>query len=276
MRNLIIFLWKNIYFFLFVALEILSFWLIVENSNYQRSAIVSSTNLVSGNIINTWGNITQYFNLKDKNDELALQNAKLLNQMPNSYMANSNSTFIKNDTIYNQQFSYTDAKVISNSINKQKNFLILNKGSNFGIQKEMSVISPTNGVIGFVKDVSANFCSVISLLNRDTKISSKIKRTGFSGTVLWDGLDYRYAKLIDIPYHLNVVVGDTVVTSGYSAIFPVGINIGTVLSVKPNKNDNFYSIVVKLETDFNKIDYVYIIKNQFKSELDSLQSKFKQ
>ena len=131
-------------------------------------------------------------------------------------------------------------------------------------------------MVGIVKDVSPNFCSVISLLHQDSRVNAKIKRTGFIGTVLWDGVDYRYAKLIDIPYHLNVRIGDTIVTSGYSTIFPEGVMIGTVAIVKPNKNDNFYNIAVKLFTDFNRIDYVYIVKNRFKSELDTLTSRFKQ
>ena len=144
-----------------------------------------------------------------------------------------------------------------------------------GIEKEMAVISPA-GIVGIVKDVTPNFCSVISLLHQDTRVNAKIKRTGFIGTVLWDGADYRYAKLIDIPCHLNVKYGDTIITSGYSTIFPAGIMIGIVTTVKPNKNDNFYNITLKTATDFNKIDNVYIIKNHFKSELDTLTSKYKQ
>lgn len=275
MRNLATFIWKNNYFFLFGILQLFSLWLIVDNSIFQRSAIITSTNAVSGSFLSVYNGIDQYFYLKYNNIELAKENALLLSESKNSFLITDKTEFTSNDSLYRHQFTYYDAKIISNSIKKQNNYLILDKGSKMGIQKEMAVVSPA-GIVGIVKDVSPNFCSVISLLHQDTRVNAKIKRTGFIGTVLWDGMDYRYAKLIDIPYHLNVRYGDTVVTSGYSTIFPEGIMIGTITIVKPNKNDNFYNISVKLATDFNRIDQVYIIKNHFKSELDTLTSRFKQ
>jgi rod shape-determining protein MreC len=275
MRNLINFIWKNNYFFLFAFLQIFSLWLVVENSIFQRSAIIASSNTISGSVLSVYNGVEQYFYLKYNNNELTKENARLLSENKTSYLITDDSTFTSNDSLYRHQFSYYNAKVISNSITRQNNYLILNKGQKMGIEKEMAVISPS-GIVGIVKDVSPNFCSVISLLHQDTRVNAKIKRTGFIGTVLWDGIDYRYAKLIDIPFHLNVRYGDTIVTSGYSTIFPEGVMIGTVAVVKPNKNDNFYNISLKLSTDFNRIDYVYIIKNHFKSELDTLTARFKQ
>lgn len=275
MRNLFHFIWKNNYFFLFALLQIFSLWLIVENSIFQRSAIVASSNTVSGSVMSVSQGVEQYFSLRYYNNALAYENARLLSGRNTSFLITNDSTYQSNDSIYRHQFTYFDASVVSNSINRQNNYLILNKGKNMGIEQEMAVISPL-GIVGIVKDVSPNFCSVISLLHQDSRVNAKLKRTGFIGTVLWDGTDYRYAKLIDIPYHLNVRYGDTIVTSGYSTIFPEGIMIGTVAVVKPNKNDNFYNIAVKLSTDFNRINQVYIIKNHFKSELDTLTSRFKQ
>ncbi len=275
MRNLATFIWKNNYFFLFGILQLFSLWLVVENSIFQRSAIISSSNTVSGSFLSIYNGIEQYFYLKYNNAELVKENAMLLSKAKNAFLVTDKTEFLSNDTLYRHQFSYYNAQIISNSIKKQNNYLILDKGSKMGVEKEMAVISPA-GIVGIVKDVSPNFCSVISLLHQDTRVNAKIKRTGFIGTVLWDGTDYRYARLIDIPYHLNVRYGDTVITSGYSTIFPEGIMIGTVTNIKPNKNDNFYNITVKLATDFNKIDHVYIIKNHFKSELDTLTSRFKQ
>lgn len=275
MRNLATFIWKNNYFFLFGILQLFSLWLVVENSIFQRSAIITSSNTVSGSFLSVYNGVEQYFYLKYNNAELVKENAMLLSKAKNAFLVTNKTEFLSNDTLYRHQFSYYEAQIISNSIKKQNNYLILNKGSKMGVEKEMAVVSPA-GIVGIVKDVSPNFCSVISLLHQDTRVNAKIKRTGFIGTVLWDGTDYRYAKLIDIPYHLNVRYGDTVITSGYSTIFPEGIMIGTVTNIKPNKNDNFYNITVKLATDFNKIDHVYIIKNHFKSELDTLTSRFKQ
>ncbi len=274
MQNLANFIWKYNYFFLFGILQIIAMWLVVENSIFQRSAIVSSSNTVSGSFLSVYNEVEQYFYLKHQNEELLKQNAQLLSQNQNAYLITNKAKFLSSDTLYRHQFSYYEANVISNSISKQNNYLILNKGSKMGIKKEMAVVSPS-GIVGIVKEVSPNFCSVISLLHQDTRVNAKIKRAGFIGTVLWDGNDYRYAKLIDIPYHLNVRYGDTIVTSGYSSTFPEGIMIGTVAVVKPNKNDNFYNITVKLFNDFNRIDNVYIIENGFKSELDTLKAHFK-
>ncbi len=275
MRNLYIFLLKQTNFFLFVLLEILSIWLIVQNSNYQSASIISSTNEVSGNFLKNINRLNSYLNLQSQNEYLANQNAMLMSKKAESFLISTNSDFVKDDTLYKQRYSYTDAKVINNTTNKNFNYLVLNKGKKQGIEREFAVIS-TEGVVGFVKDVTDNFCSVVSLLHRDTRLTAKVKRSGFFGTILWEGRDSRYVKLIDIPYHLSVVVGDTIITSGFSTIYPEGIPIGTVAYLKPNKNDNFYSIDVKLSTNFNKVDYVYIIKNHFKSEIDTLTNKFKE
>lgn len=275
MRNLATFIWKNNYFFLFGILQLFSIWLIVDNSIFQRSAIITSSNRVSSSFLSVYNGVEQYFHLTYNNQLLVNENAKLLTESKNSFQITNNTEFSSNDSLFRHSFTYFEAKIISNSINKQNNYLILNKGSRMGIEKEMAVISPA-GIVGIVKDVTPNFCSVISLLHQDTRVNAKIKRTGFIGTVLWDGADYRYAKLIDIPCHLNVKYGDTIITSGYSTIFPAGIMIGIVTTVKPNKNDNFYNITLKTATDFNRIDNVYIIKNHFKSELDTLTSKYKQ
>lgn len=274
MQNLVNFIWRNNYFFLFGILQFFSLWLVVDNSIFQRTALVNSSNTVSGSFLSIYNGVEKYFYLRHNNESLVAQNTKLLSENRNAFITTDKAEYSSNDSLYRHQFTYANAKVISNSVTKQNNYLILDKGSKMGIQKEMAVISPS-GIIGIVKDVSPNFCSVISLLHQETRVNAKLIRTGFIGTVLWDGLDYRYVKLIDIPCHLNVRFGDTVVTSGYSTIFPEGVKIGTVTVVKPNKNDNFYNITVKLFNDFNRVDYVYIIKNEFKSELDTLKSRFK-
>ncbi len=274
MQNLINFIWRNNYFFLFGILQFISIWLIVDNSIFQRTAIITSSNNVSGSFLSLYNGVEKYFYLRYNNEALSSQNAKLLSENKNAYIVTDKAEYSYNDSLYRHQYTYSTAKVISNSVTRQNNYLILDKGSKMGVEKEMAVVSPS-GIIGIVKDVSPNFCSVISLLHQETRVNAKITRTGFIGTVLWDGMDYRYVKLIDIPCHLNVRFGDTVVTSGYSTIFPEGIKIGTVTIVKPNKNDNFYNITVKLFNDFNRVDHVYIIKNQYKSELDTLKSRFK-
>lgn len=275
MYSLINFLWKHLAIIVFAVLELTSIIFIVQDSNYQRQSIISSTNEFSGNILQKWDNINGYFYLRTKNEQLAYHNALLMNRLPSSFIITSDSIFTTNDTLYRRQFNYSVAKVISNSTGKRNNYLIINKGKNQGIQPDQAVLSP-QGVVGIVKDVSPNFSSVLSILHSDARISAKIKRNGYIGTVIWDGKDYRFGKLIDIPYHLSVKIGDTVVTSGYSTVFPENVAIGIISEVKPNINDNFYDLKLHFSTDFNRVSEIYVVQNYFKAELDSLSSKFKE
>ncbi len=272
MRPLLQFLIKYYNFFLFLLLEFFAFFFIVKSNYYQQSVIINSANSISGGIYKTYDNITDYFSLKITNGMLAEENAKMRNLQKSSFIRTNNSVFSVDDTLYRQQYEYTSANIISNTFNRVNNYITLNKGYNHGIRKEMGVIS-SQGVVGIVKDVSANFCTVTSVLHSKSKISAKIKKNNYIGTLVWEGGNYRIATLKDIPSHVKISFGDTIVTSGYSLIFPGGISIGTIYYYDVNKGNNFYDIKVKLSTDFNKISYVYVIKSLLKDELEALQNK---
>ena len=269
MRNLIIFIGKHHFALLFVVLEIIAFTLIINNSYYQQTVFLSATNNLTGKFYRSVDDITSYFSLKKTNKLLAEENARLRSAEVNSFIKTSDSVFTKNDTLYRQQYMFIDAKVIKNSYNKRNNYLMLNKGSGQGVKKDMAVIT-SNGVVGIVNEVSANFCSVMSVLHKDTKISAMIKKNKYKGTLMWEETDYKTGDLNDIEPHVKVAVGDTVVTSGNSHIFPEGILIGTVKSFSINPGDNFYNIQLKFSTDFNRIEYVYIVKNFYKEEQERL------
>ena len=136
----------------------------------------------------------------------------------------------------------------------------------------MGVIS-SRGIVGIVKDVSDNFSSVISVLHKDSKISAKIKKYGDVGSVLWNGYNYRRASLIDIPTHVPITRGDTIITSGFSSVFPEGIVIGKIIDHRIESGNTFYTITIEFSEDFNKLSYVYIIKNFFKNEQNDLEKK---
>jgi len=265
MRQLFSFLLKYHFFILFILLEFFSILLISNSSYYQKTRIYNSVFQITGSIYQYFNNATDYLHLRDNNRLLAEENARLRAQIQESYVKFTNKNVFVNDTIYKQQFSYVDAKIISNSIGKRNNYLILNKGFVHGIRENMAVIS-SNGVVGIVNNVSANFSSVMSLLHSETKISAKIKKNNATGSVIWDGGSFKKGKLIDIPQHIKFNIGDTVITSGFSLDFPEGIKIGTISKYNLTPGDNFYDITIDFITDFNKIDYVYIIKNLFKDE----------
>jgi rod shape-determining protein MreC len=183
-----------------------------------------------------------------------------------------NDQYIVNDTVYRQKYTYTSAKVVNNSTNRRDNYLTLDKGSKQGIRNNMAVISST-GVVGVVKDVSDNFCTVISLLHSDLTISSKLKKDGSFGPLNWDGVNFSVATLSDIPTHVRLKEGDTVVTSQYSKMFPENIMIGTVQSYYTEPMKPFYTVKVNLSTDFKKLTYVYIVQNKLREEQEALEKK---
>jgi len=272
MRNLISILIKYHFFILFVIFEIFSLFLLVRNNDYQRKTFLQSSNVITGKIYKNYSAITEYLALKEENKRLAFENTFFRTKLISSYKNLSTSSKTINDTIYKQQYVFTSAKVINNSVNRQNNYLTLDKGSNNGIKPEMAVLS-SNGVIGVVKNVSKNFSTVISLLNSNLKISVKLKKSNEVGSLAWDGWDYKRAKLNEIPFHVKLRPGDTIVTSGYSAMFPEGIFVGTVLKSNIPVGSNFYDITIKLSTNFNNISYVYIVTNLFKDEQKKLEKE---
>jgi rod shape-determining protein MreC len=213
--------------------------------------------------------VVEYFSLGKTNKMLAEENARLRALLKESYLARNMDAYTVNDTLYEQQYRYIAAKVVSNSVNKRNNYLILNKGTRQGITREMAVITP-EGIVGIVKEASGDFCSVLSVLNSQTHISAKIRKYNQNGTVVWDGPDQHYGTLKDIPGHVRIKIGDTVVTSGYSYIFPEGIVIGTIDDYKLIEGNNFYRIRVRFSVDYNRLSYVEVVTNLFKGEFDQI------
>ena len=265
MRQLFAFLLKNYFFFLFVLLEIIAIIMIANNSYYQGARMLNTANQLTGNVYRTYNNVFDYLYLKENNKMLAEENAQLRAKIEQSYVKFTTNEVIVNDTLYKQQYKYIAAKVISNSTGKRNNYLMLNKGFNQGLRNNMAVVS-SNGIVGIVNRVSGNFSSVMSLLHSEIKISAKLKKSNATGSVTWEGGSYKKGNFADIPSHIRIMTGDTVITSGFSLDFPEGIVIGTVAEYKLNTGDNFYKIKINYSTDFNKLDYVYIVKNMFKDE----------
>lgn len=176
------------------------------------------------------------------------------------------------DSVYNQQYLHTSASIVSNSVNRQKNFFTVNKGSKQGIHVDMAVNSQ-GSVAGVIVGCSENYSVVMSLLNTDFKLSARIKTNGYFGSLSWDGKNYRYAVLNEIPQHVSVNVGDTIETTGYSAIFPEGVLVGTVSDFEKLGGD-FYKILILLSTDFKKLHFVDIISNMKKTEQLELEKLF--
>ena len=267
MLRLINFLFHYRAFITFLSLEILCAWLWVESSQYQNTKFFNSSNRVAAEIMGTAQGIREYVSLRHTNQELSDENAQLrtlLNRL-NEQSEISTRTL---DTLV--RYEFVSARVINNSVAQFKNFITINRGEDAGLRPGMAVIS-TAGAVGKVKSVSPHFAVITSILNIDEQVSSVLKRTGNFGTIQWEGTDPRIANLLYVPRHVKPAAGDSVVTSGYNAVFPDGILIGKVKKVSLDKEALFYDIQVELAQDFNSLYYVRIVKSGLKSELDSLE-----
>lgn len=269
MRALFDFLRKYNYFFLFLFLEILSIVLITRNGYYQSAKLVSTGNAISGGIHSVVKSVTEYFGLKHQNEALAEENARLRAQLESSYISYTNKEFVVNDTVYKQQYSYIEAGVIKNSWTNRNNYIMINKGENHGVMVDMAVVSP-QGMVGVVVNTTANFSTIMPVLHSDSRNSVKIKRTESNGTLEWDGSDYRYAHVVDIPTTHKLYKNDTVVTSGLANDFPEGEMVGYVVALSSKPGSGFYRVKIRLATDFNKLNHVYIVNNLFREEQDTL------
>jgi len=272
MRNLLRFLWKYSNFVLFILMEVFCLYLVFQNNSFQKAGWINSSNAFVGNVFTTVNSIKEYFALKETNELLAAENARLRNQSLGSYAKYITTVTVINDTVLKQQYTYIPAEVVNNSVNRRNNYLTLNRGYKQGITGDMAVIT-SNGIIGYTKDVSANFCTVLSILNKDAKISAKIKRFGELGSLIWEGGDYRYGLLQDIGTHVKIAKGDTIVTSNFSDIFPSNIAIGTVESFAPREGGEFYNIKVKYSANLKNVTHVYIINNILREEKKNLEER---
>jgi rod shape-determining protein MreC len=284
MKNLFKLLYRYHVIFLFVLLQTLTLTMVVTYNSYQRATFFDSSNFFSGTLYDKLSSYTQIFEIRPVNIKMAEENAILRTALNQLLIKASHGNYKAADSIYLPRiakdsvqkalFRYTTARVVNNSINQQHNFITLNKGRKDGVKPDMGVIA--NGqVVGLVTNVSENFSTVISLLNSKWKISAKIKRNDYFGSLSWNGKDYRRVQLNEMPYHVPVQNGDTVVTTGYSSSFPEGLTIGTVSDFSIGTGSNFYKIEVMLAADFKNLVVVGLIENKQQNEIKQLESQNK-
>lgn len=278
MEQLLRFLTRYGATFLFILLEALSFIVVVNQNSFQHAAFLSSSNQWAAALLNAENGVTSYFGLESTNRQLAVENTALKNELTQL----RGQLESKHDSVQgmlqiapDQAYHYIMAKVIGNSINRLQNYITLNRGSLAGIRPEMGVVN-NQGVVGIVTAVSPHYSVVMSLLNSKSQLSCKDKRTQDFGRLVWDGVDSRYAQWLEVPRHAEIHVGDTVITSGFSAIFPEGIPVGVVTKAERPLTSSYYDIDVKLFTDFGRLTYVNVIQYQNLEELQTVQEEGQQ
>jgi rod shape-determining protein MreC len=272
MRNLAVFLVRHYFFLLFLLLESLSLYFLVQRNYYAHSSAVSSANWFTGSIYQAKTDFTQYLDLKEQNKLLAARLADSLSHQNSSFLLYTSKTTAVSDTFYKQRYEYLTAEVIDNTVERRNNLIILNRGKLQGVETDMGVVGP-QGVVGVVLQVSDNFCVVMSVLHKDTKISASLKKDESFGQLSWEGVDYRHAKLTDLQNYSKITVGDTIMCSGLGEVFPKGEMVGTVSSFTMKSGEKTYTADILLATDFRKLHHVFIVKNLMKTELDDLKNK---
>lgn len=260
MRNLLRLLIKYYAVFLFLILEGAALFLIVQHNNFQHATFINASSGLIGFVNEQWTEVTDFFLLKNENEKLRKENLRLRRLI--EYQQTSDPDYFDEIVI---------ADVVNSSVFRQKNYLTINKGENHGIEKQMAVISP-QGVIGVVEESSSHYATVIPIINTNFNLSAKIKRNDYFGSLSWNGQSYRVAQLDDIPTYVNAEVGDTIVTSGFSASFPAGKLVGVISHVNRDPNSAFLNIDIKLGSDFKKIQTVYVYKNPLAQEQVNLEN----
>ncbi len=266
MKNIFIFIRRYFNFLLFLVLQIISLSFLVRYNKTQEAVYANLANEVIGRINTQYNKVQYYFQLKETNKQLSEENTRLRNMLglnfegPDTARLNIVDSLVKDTLGRPRRFLWLPAKVVSNTVSSENNYLTLHRGSLQGVKKNMAVIGP-NGVVGTVVDVSENYSRVMSLLHRSSKVSSMLKKGNISGTVDWDGEDPRYLTLRNIPKSTQITKGDTVLTSMYSANFPSNIMVGTVFSIREEATSSTYIVKLKTATNFYSVQYVNLVEN---------------
>jgi len=272
MRNLLNFIARYNNVIIFLILEGIALSLLTSGNNYHNTRVVRGIRIFTMGIEKSISKTRSYFRLRELGESLSMENAALRNRIVQMEKKENPLFFSVDDSTRKQKYIWTSAEVVNNSVNRQKNFFTLNKGYNQNLAEDMAVISD-EGVAGVIVGCSSNYSVVMSVLNIDFRLSARIKSKGYFGSLSWDGRDYSHALLSEIPQHVNASVGDTVETTGYSAVFPEGLMVGVISEIEKSGSD-FYRISVLLKTDFKKLYFVNVIGNLQKTEQKELEKQF--
>jgi rod shape-determining protein MreC len=270
MQQIFNFIFKNSNRLLFLLLLGTSFGLTIQSHSYHKSKVISSANFLSGGVYEQVNNVNEYFNLKTHNLELAKENARLKMLLYNK--VDTTVIPIIEDLNGISKTNIVLSKVIHNSFTLRENYLTINSGEKQGLKIDMGVVND-QGIVGLIENTSANYATVQSILNTNSKINAKIKKSSHFGTLTWNGKNTGFVQLIDVPRLASVRKGDTIVTGADSGIFPENINIGTIENVYTDNETNYYTLNIRLFNDMTNLGHVYIIKSKDREEIKTLEEK---
>lgn len=262
---------------MFAFYVIISCVFLFDHNPYHHHVYMTSAGKLASSVYEEANTFTSYFHLRDINEDLQRRNASLetevigLRHQLRLYQEAAYADTMTVDETLNP-YSFILAHVINNSISRPYNYITIEKGELDGIKPEMGVVDQ-NGVVGVVNIVAPHSARIISLLNPNFRLSCRVKGSDSFGSLVWDGVTYEEAVLEELPKHTVFKQGDTIVTSGYSAVFPEGIPVGTVIGKARGSNDNFFTLRVKLLTDFSQLSTVRIVSNALKEEIERVETE---
>jgi rod shape-determining protein MreC len=270
MRNIISLFIRYSAFIVFLTLECFSFYLIINYNKSQKEIWANSSNLFTGSVNSYIQGVEDFFELQNRNDSLLIENAQLLETIINFRINSKDNNFQAfEDSDSTSNYKLIPSRVCSKTINLRNNYMTLCKGSQDSIKVGMGVLTE-DGIAGIISQVSSDFSTVLMILNSESRTSVKVKSKNYFGNLLWRKGSPLVMTLTDIPKHAEIIVGDTVVTSGYSISFPEDIYIGTISDYSLKDGSNSYNIDVDLSTDFSKTDYVYVVSYKLADQKEEL------
>ncbi|MEO6582706.1 MAG: rod shape-determining protein MreC [Ferruginibacter sp.] len=279
MRNIFLFIRRYFNFLLFIVLQIISVYFIFHYSKYHQAAFGNFSNQLTGNINKRYNNIQNYFSLKKTNDSLLKANERLYNALQQNFIRRDTTSTVVVDTLridsvnHYRKFNYLSVQVAANSVSAQNNFIVLSRGKNQNLKTGMGIVDANNAAVGVITDVSDDFAVVMSLLHKDSHLSAKLLKTGETGTLNWDGKTANLITLTGISKGTKMMQGDSVITSGFSTVFPKGILIGRIEAIYNDNASTSYKISVRTAANFFNLQYAYAIDNKDADAINKLLDK---
>lgn len=277
MRNIFLFIRRYFVFLCFLLLQVLALYMLFNYNRFHRAAFLGIASEMTGGINTQVDKVDDYFQLRDENLRVHRMNDSLLNLLRTNFntpdttqRAVTDSMRVTDSTKEVRRYLFRDAKVVYNSVNKENNYLQLNRGSRQGIRDNMAVISSDGAIVGLIVNTSPNFSQVMSLLHSRNRMQAMLKKTNTAGTISWDQKDYRLLTLEGISRDVEVKKGDTVLASQYSYNYPPGFMVGTIQSIAVDKNSGFYNLKVRAGARFNSLQQVFVVENLQRDEQEQL------
>jgi rod shape-determining protein MreC len=272
MRNIFLFIRRFSTLLLFLVLQGIAIWMLFKYNRFHRTVGMGIASEVTGVVNTQVDRLDDYFQQGAENKRVHRMNDSLMNLLRSNFMTVDSARRPMTDSVMIdsvqtvRRYYWLDAKVVYNTVNADRNYLQLNRGSKYGVKENMAVLNSDGAVVGQVVNTSANFSQVMSLLHIQNTLSAALKKTGEAGQVSWDGKDPRFVQLKGIPRNVQVKAGDTVLTSKYSYNYPPDKIIGTVAKVANDPATGFLLIQVKTAANFNNIQQVFVVENLQREE----------